>query len=907
MAMLHLLHINKNGLKTKRSEMELYIWEVKPDVVLINETKLNGKNAPKFANYTTACLRDRQTNKTRGGGVAILIRSNITYSDISPDTDDMCAIELDIGGSKYAVIAYYCPPDNGCKLKYNTLNSIFSNYNNVIIGGDLNAKHKYFGCNTTNTRGDELFDLLEQNNMVVVNNPNEKTHITPNGTSDLLDLFILSRPVLCRLVDCYVGQDVGSDHLPLHLSLKLSGNIYTVPNKSVRVYSKCNWELFKQHLITNVNKLQDISTCSSSVLDNWCTLFRELVTEALDKACPKTIIKDYAFRVRPETLALIREKRKARRKYQKSGIQEYKTAYNNLSRQVTKAIQNEKQSVWATTTASLDQFHGRQFWQKFKMLTGTSSDKSSHNKIKLTTTNGTVTDDSKIVSDMFANSLKNIHTTHSGADYCSDTEKTIKDFISEHNAWYTPSFTNNNETGDDSPLVDEITESELSSVLNRCKNKSAPGADTIPYTVLKNLPEIYLNKLANMFTSCLRCGYFPCEWKQATGIMLPKPDKDKSVVTNYRPISLLSTTGKLLEKIITTRLVDHLNSISFFNSWQRAYLENKEASEHVYRLAEEATAARNKGWFTTAVSLDAEKAFDSVWHDGLKYKLSSIGLPIKMIRFLSSFLTGRTIRVKINDQLSDKVHLNAGTPQGSVLSPILFLIYVNDLPIPDHKDCRGGQFADDISLWATARTKPATYLKIQRALDNIQRWCSKWRIKINVAKTQLITFSLSRRVPRKKLHMFNRNITEQKEFKLLGVNFDRTLLFKSHCTDKAVKAMKRVSLLRLLRGSTWGASHKTILKLYKQYVRPVLETGSVATATCNTLNINKLQVVQNTALRLALRLPYTCRISELHSQSNIQPIKVRLDCMRTRAGLRFGTSNAMNSLEYIKTLLRETV
>ena len=112
-----------------------------------------------------------------------------------------------------------------------------------------------------------------------------------------------------------------------------------------------------------------------------------------------------------------------------------------------------------------------------------------------------------------------------------------------------------------------------------------------------------------------------------------------------------------------------------------------------------------------------------MWHDGLRYKLSQIGLPVKLVRLLSSFLSDRTISVRVAGELSEPVGLKAGTPQGSVLSPLLYLIYVNDVPInPATSKCDGGQFADDISLWTLAKSTKVTRLRLQRALSDLELW-----------------------------------------------------------------------------------------------------------------------------------------------------------------------------------------
>jgi hypothetical protein len=261
------------------------------------------------------------------------------------------------------------------------------------------------------------------------------------------------------------------------------------------------------------------------------------------------------------------------------------------------------------------------------------------------------------------------------------------------------------EEDDESLLAQPVTVPEVTRALQSCKSNSAPGVDQINYTMLKHLPSKMFAAIAQLFTICLLMGYFPLCWKTAIGVMIPKPNKDKHVVSNYRPISLLSTVGKLFEKILSIRMLAHFDEIGFFNQWQRAYLHKKEASEHLYRLGESIRIAKSRKWVTSVISLDVEKAFDSVWHDGLRYKLSYLELPVKLVRLLSSYLMDRSIKVRIGGTISNPVKLMAGTPQGSVLSPLLFLIYVNDLPIHPAKNCDAAQFADYLSLWAMAKKK----------------------------------------------------------------------------------------------------------------------------------------------------------------------------------------------------------
>jgi hypothetical protein len=650
----------------------------------------------------------------------------------------------------------------------------------------------------------------------------------------------------------------------------------------------------------NIEKIEDNTLADSVAVDTRAEQIQGCITSAIEAACPMSYVREHSFRLSKATVALIKQKRRIRRLSQRHEDAELNTLYNNLSRQVKAAILIEKRNSWHEATASLDELNGRKLWSKFKMLSGESQSRETVTRVQ--DSNGNLTTNQKDTANEFAEHLAQVHRTHNGIEFCDTFRSFTEAMVTQKTADYTPMFGPIPEVGDDSPLTAQILPGEIRVALAKCKTRSSPGEDGISYSMLKHLPGKMFLVLAQLYSICLLAGYFPQCWKSAIGVMIPKPGKDKKIVSNYRPISLLSTVGKLFEKILSMRMHKHFGETQFFNPWQRAYLSKKEATEHTYRLGKMIRLAQARGWCLTAVSLDVEKAFDSVWHDGLRYKLTAIQLPAKLVRLLSSYLTERTIKVKIETELSAPVRLLAGTPQGGVLSPLLYLIYVNDVPIdPTHK-CDAGQFADDLNLWAYARRKRATYLRLQRALKDLELWCSIWRIKLNAAKTQLVSFSQQR--PKLELKLFGQVIKEQSEMKLLGVTFDKGLSFKSHINERCKKATQRVALLKRLRGKNWGASSRTLLNLYKQYVRPVLETGYDCTADASKTQLNRLQVVQNSALRAALGLPFRTRIATLHRLARMDPIPKRLRKLQINAVKRFAASHLMVSLQ-TQTLLLE--
>ena len=321
----------------------------------------------------------------------------------------------------------------------------------------------------------------------------------------------------------------------------------------------------------------------------------------------------------------------------------------------------------------------------------------------------------------------------------------VNKFVEAH---FTPldSFYNNiTDTDDDSDLVADVDPDTLTRIVRtELKNGKAPGIDNVYNIILKKAIRTgFCKVLTRAFTISLKLGFIPHVWKIAVLCMLIKLDKLPSQSTSYRPISLLSAIVKLFERVIKKRLRKHIGDNGFFSKYQSGFRKSKSTNDHLFCLSQTIMESFNRGEHVIAAFLDIEKAFNNVWHNGLRYKIYQLDLPTKLCRWLSDFLVRRVIQVKIEGFLPSKVYPKAGVPKGSNLSPLLFQIYVNDMPNAPHHQTNKSQFADDAGQWAVSKNIDLAAEYLQRDLDILARWCAKWRIKLNIEKTKVIIFSKS--------------------------------------------------------------------------------------------------------------------------------------------------------------------
>ena len=360
-------------------------------------------------------------------------------------------------------------------------------------------------------------------------------------------------------------------------------------------------------------------------------------------------------------------------------------------------------------------------------------------------------------------------------------------------------------------------------------------------------------------------------------IPIHKKGKDKLKTSSYRPISLTSCVGKVMERMINTRLMWHLETNNLIAKEQAGFRQNRSTEDQAAYFAQKVEDGFQEKQDTLAVWIDMEKAFDKVWKDGLRLKLRKNGISGCMYRWLSQYLENRKARVQLNGCYSRKKTLREGVPQGGVLSPTLFLIYINDIMKDMHPRIQGAMYADDLVLWRAEESIYVAKNRIQQALDVLCEWTKRWMVRLNADKTTYSVFSLSPNQKEVVLQINGECLKHELSPTYLGITFDRRLTWKPHIEKAEKKAKTRLTVVRKLAGSKWGADMKTLNKAYVGNVRPALEYGMATWGNAAKSNLDRLTKVQNQATRIMTGAIKSTPIKDLESITGIQPLCDRRD------------------------------
>ena len=310
---------------------------------------------------------------------------------------------------------------------------------------------------------------------------------------------------------------------------------------------------------------------------------------------------------------------------------------------------------------------------------------------------------------------------------------------------------------------------------------------------------------------------------------------------------------------------------------------------------------------------DIASAFDKVWHQGLLFKLAKIETPLYLIELIADFLKDRTFSVKIDQFETAKYNISCGVPQGAVISPTLFSIFINDVPI--RYDNKKGQYsllyADDLVFMAKFGKSTKTVEKdANKYLNELEKWSNLWRLKFAPHKCSYTIFARTKRSAAVKLNlkMYNPRINEDKTPKFLGLIFDSQLSGKSHLVKIKKTCNSRLNIIRILTHKSWGLRKETLIQIYKSLIRSVIEYMGMNYYAFGRAQRNELEVIQNSALRAILKKKREDGNKNLLREANIESIRQRmnrLNCKYVEKSIKQGNPIVKDLIENYKGIIEK--
>lgn len=846
---LRILEWNANGLLKHQQELQVTLETQNIDICLISETHFTSQMCIRFEGYQVYHALHPQ-NSARGGAAIIIKNSLMHYERERYETEKIQAASINIKTKKYeiTVTAMYSPPKHTIqKDEYvSFLRTLGEKY---ILGGDFNAKHTHWGSRLITKKGKELYQAIIQSN--------GKWHSTgkptywptdSNKIPDLLDFFV-SRNIGGNYIQIEEGDGPTSDHSPILLTL--SENIITKQPNPTLTNKGTDWESFKLELAERIKLNTPIKTIEQ--LEQESHKFMIDIQQTAWNNTPEIKRKTIGVNYPREIRDLVKDKRKARKVWQRCRTKENKNELNNLTQQLKREIREIKNETVGEYLSELtdDRSTDYSLWRATKRM---------NRPIKpippIRDENGAWARDGKQKAELFATHLEN--TFHPNEEL-EEVEQ--------------PEILPENQE------IDIVSPKEVAKeIRDNINPKKAPGFDLITGEILKQLPKKGIVKLTHLINAVFRLKHVPILWKTAEVIMVPKPGKSVNKVTSYRPISLLPILSKVFEKLFLKRLKRIIEEKKMIPDHQFGFRNNHATVDQVHRIINVIEECLEEKKICSAVFLDVAQAFDKVWHEGIIMKLRNC-LPAQYVQFLESYISQRTFKVKQENEYSELKTINAGIPQGSVLGPVLYVLYTYDIPMTEN--IKLATFADDTAVLAVGNTIEETTTNLQDAINNINAWTRRWRIKLNEGKSSHINFT-NRKIKYLPVELNNRTITCQETAKYLGLNLDAKLKWKEHVKKKTEQLKLKYKNMYWLLGRNSQLSIKNKVLIYQQVLKPVWTYGLQLWGCTKESNYNCLQVFQNRVLRNIVNAPWYVRNEDLHRELRVRTVKEEIQKIARR-------------------------
>ena len=419
-----------------------------------------------------------------------------------------------------------------------------------------------------------------------------------------------------------------------------------------------------------------------------------------------------------------------------------------------------------------------------------------------------------------------------------------------------------------------VNSQEIKTKVNKLSPYKSSGLHNMSSTVVKAAILALLPEFTHLYNNIINTGVFPDQWKIAMVTPIPKSATPRTC-SELRPISILPIPGKIIEQIIHNQIKQFLESSGYLTNHQNGFRKNRSTTKALASLMDDLLTNMDNGELTMAVFLDFKKAFDTIDHNILQTKIKKAGLGIKTRSFLKNYLNNRKQYTQINGIESKLRDVKTGVPQGSTIGPLLFLIFVNDLPLVSNQ-VTFTLFADDTVLTAHSQDITQTAKTVQLVLNKIAAWCRNNKLTLNASKTEYVIYGTKTRknkAIKTNLKIGNINIKEVDTYKYLGTTLDSTLTARQQLSRLNQSLALKLKTLRKMRDFI---SENTALQLYKTTILPIIDYSDIIYNLLTMQQKTKLQRTQNRALRSIYRDNYQSSQS-MHEKAKLDQLSIRRD------------------------------
>ena len=444
--------------------------------------------------------------------------------------------------------------------------------------------------------------------------------------------------------------------------------------------------------------------------------------------------------------------------------------------------------------------------------------------------------------------------------------------------------------------------STVCKLLNQLDAKKATGLDRIPCKLLKLSSSIVGPSLAYIFKSCIDAEIFPNEWKIAKVTPLFKKGS-KRELGNYRPISVLPLISKIFEKIIYRQLYDYLQDNSLLNTYQSGFRSMHSTLTALLETTNNWSINIDNGLLNGVLFVDLKKAFDTIDHEIILRKLANYGVDQSALRFFASYLRNRSQKCSVNGALSSASELTCGVPQGSILGPLLFLIYINDLPNCLDTSC-AKMFADDTNITVPGCTFAELEQATNSELNNLYSWLKANKLSLNIAKTEFMVIStrqkfLAENCSEINIQLDGHPICRVEHATSLGLIIDDRLSWSNHIKELCRKISSAIGALRRIRSLI---SQSTAEQIYNALIQPYFDYCAPVWDGLSSYLCEKLQKLQNRAARVILQA--NCEVNSSLLLETLKWDKLSLRRRKQKAIMMFKSLNGLAPV-YLQDLFSE--